>query len=365
VTSESLRYRLVEWMKFPKLRLILGVFLLLIGLLSGLFLAAIFMPDVSSLPRSDNQVLPIGIRIVSESGPKMADTVRPELDEKTDITTVVPKGVAETSLEDAKKKSEPPISTDEFHETVAKKAELAPKKSGENEVSQKPEVHREAVEEVEQAVEPAHPVAKDESRKAIEKASEPVPGTVGEEIVPEVDELHKVVEETTPIVVVKEPLSGEAAPSVSGQVVTQGVNEAPQKELVDQDGIEKILGTGELWNYTTTEEDTLWRIAKKFYGSGYYFPVLMECNPSLGIFDMEKGMRVKIFKDNRLVQRLYNEITCIEGNGICYYYRVVEGDTFETVALKFYNQEGPAKRIMDLNPRGKLSSGRRIKIPLD
>jgi nucleoid-associated protein YgaU len=145
----------------------------------------------------------------------------------------------------------------------------------------------------------------------------------------------------------------------------QDLKKNPQKEEVDEQGIEKILKTGEFRIYTTTKEDTLWRIAEKCYGSGYYFPVLMECNPSLHIYDMEGGTRVRILKDDRLVQRLYHKITRMAGDELVSYYRVLEGDTFESIARKFYNREGPAKRIKDLNPHGELLPGSRIKIALE
>ncbi len=117
--------------------------------------------------------------------------------------------------------------------------------------------------------------------------------------------------------------------------------------------------------YEATDEDTLWRISKKQYGSGFYFPVIMECNPGIRIYHMQKGIRVRIFKDPAMAEKLYNENARIEGDRVYYYYKVLEGDTFESIALKFYKQGNMKNRIMDLNPHVKLHAGMRIKIELE
>jgi hypothetical protein len=117
--------------------------------------------------------------------------------------------------------------------------------------------------------------------------------------------------------------------------------------------------------YEATYEDTLWRISKKQYGAGFYFPVIMECNPGIRIYDVKKGVRVKIFKDPAMAEKLYNENARIEGDRTYYHYLVLEDDTFESIALKFYRQGYMKNRIMDLNPHVKLRAGMRIKIELE
>ena len=167
------------------------------------------------------------------------------------------------------------------------------------------------------------------------------------------------------LAVVKVLLTIEAGPGVSCRVAEKELKRTLQKEEVNQDETEEILETGDFRIYTTTKEDTLWHIAEKFYGSGSYFPVLMECNPSLNIFDMEKGIPVRILKDNLLALRLYRKITGMVGNRICFYYRVRKGDSFESIAGKFYNNEELAKRIREFNPHSELVPGKRIRIALN
>ena len=126
-----------------------------------------------------------------------------------------------------------------------------------------------------------------------------------------------------------------------------------------------VAGQENFQVYEATDDDTLWRISKKQYGSGFYFPVIMECNPGLRVYHVQKGIQVRIFKDPAMAEKLYNENACIEGDRVYYDYKVLEGDTFESIALKFYKQGNMKHRIMDLNPHVKLRAGMRIKIALE
>ncbi len=161
----------------------------------------------------------------------------------------------------------------------------------------------------------------------------------------------------------EEPVTAETGSSVSGPVAEQASSSISQK-LVDQEGIDRILETADFQIYSSAKEDTLWRIAEKCYGSGYYFPVLIECNPFLNIYEMEEGTKVRICKDLSVAQRLYHKITRIDGEEVFYYYRVVEGDTFPSVAMKFYKEEGAAKRFKEDYPFDELVPGARIRIVL-
>ena len=54
-----------------------------------------------------------------------------------------------------------------------------------------------------------------------------------------------------------------------------------------------------------TETDTLWGIAKRFYGSGFYYPVLQEHNPDLAIYTIGKKDRIAVLKDSGTVKRVF------------------------------------------------------------
>ncbi len=117
-------------------------------------------------------------------------------------------------------------------------------------------------------------------------------------------------------------------------------------------------------DYETTGDETLWRISKKCYGSGFYFPVLMELNSGLGVYNLKKGARLKIFRNAGRAEKLYHRVIRVAGKSVWYGYRVVKGDSFEGIAKKFYGPEGTTERIMAANPHATLQPGARIEVQL-
>lgn len=57
--------------------------------------------------------------------------------------------------------------------------------------------------------------------------------------------------------------------------------------------------------YRAAETDTLWGIAKRFYGSGFYYPVLLEHNPDLAIYTIGKKDRIAVLKNSGVVKRIF------------------------------------------------------------
>ena len=119
------------------------------------------------------------------------------------------------------------------------------------------------------------------------------------------------------------------------------------------------------WTYTANENDTLWGIAKKHYGSGHYYPVLLEHNPNVGIYNVGDGVRLRILKYSGLAKKINESITEREGNKLYFHYRVAEGDTLGSLACKFYKTRDMLKRITDLNSDMKLQPGGRVSILLE
>ena len=103
VESEFLGERLVGWRDLPKSCLILGLFLLLFGFFSGLFLAAKYMPVRPDQPRLARETLPFGIRIFPEPERKTASAVQLDCLRKPLKTTVVSGQNGENSTEGGKK----------------------------------------------------------------------------------------------------------------------------------------------------------------------------------------------------------------------------------------------------------------------
>ncbi len=118
------------------------------------------------------------------------------------------------------------------------------------------------------------------------------------------------------------------------------------------------------WIYWATEKDTLWDISQRHYGSGNYYPVLLEHNRHIGIYDVGAGIQIKILKNTAMARDIYKKITEKKGNNLYWYYSVAEGDTMQSVADKFYRTKNMLQKIASLNPDIDLRPGKQIKILL-
>lgn len=120
----------------------------------------------------------------------------------------------------------------------------------------------------------------------------------------------------------------------------------------------------EFITYTADDEDTLWEIAERFFGAGYYYPVLLEHNPAISIYDIKDGVQIKILDDRSEAKAVYQEIVIQDGNSSFWEYSVAPGDTAKSIADRFYKDKEMADRIFDFNPGVELAAGQKIKILL-
>ncbi len=116
--------------------------------------------------------------------------------------------------------------------------------------------------------------------------------------------------------------------------------------------------------YVAEEDDTLWDISEAHYGSGHYYPVLLEHNPQTGIYSIGKGTQINILRDARGVRAIYHKITTSERGNLYWNYTTVEGDTVRSVISKFYKVSDIEKHMEVFNPDAPLQLGRKIRILL-
>ncbi len=124
-----------------------------------------------------------------------------------------------------------------------------------------------------------------------------------------------------------------------------------------------IYGNLKFWIYTIKAQDSLWQLAEKYYGSGHYYPVLLEHNPNIGIHTIWQGMQLRILEDASLSKIIYPRITHKENNKIYWKYTITEDDTLTSIINKF--SKANVQLITDANTDHTLEPGEQIKITLD
>jgi hypothetical protein len=110
--------------------------------------------------------------------------------------------------------------------------------------------------------------------------------------------------------------------------------------------------------------ETLWSIAKRYYGQGWLYPVLIVQNPGLGVYHQGTGI-LTLFADPAQALDLYGQITPPGAQGLLFRYPVQPGDDWHGLASRFLGRAGRAPELMALNPDSDLTPGSHILIPLE
>ncbi len=89
--------------------------------------------------------------------------------------------------------------------------------------------------------------------------------------------------------------------------------------------------------YYTRKTDTLWGIARRFYGEGKYYPFIMEHNPHLVISDITEGIRMQLISDSDPValEERYDMKTEWKNGTLLWKYIVQPEDTEDSIYARF------------------------------
>ncbi len=119
-----------------------------------------------------------------------------------------------------------------------------------------------------------------------------------------------------------------------------------------------------LFSYSTKKNDSLWRIAKKYYHSGYYYPVLLVHNPDIAIHQIKEKTNLFILKENKLVKDIYSRVTEKKNGRLFFIYTVKQGDTFTSIINRYCPLKN-CEEIIFNNSDKYLLPGKQIKILLE
>jgi hypothetical protein len=107
------------------------------------------------------------------------------------------------------------------------------------------------------------------------------------------------------------------------------------KSKTEDSGKKDSRGTPCFAIYQAKDDDILWTIARDLYGSGVYYPVLLEHNPDLRIYGISGKDTVRYLCDKTLAAGIYKTITGMKQNRRYWRYKVRSGDTREAVIKRY------------------------------
>lgn len=117
--------------------------------------------------------------------------------------------------------------------------------------------------------------------------------------------------------------------------------------------------------HTVTKRSTLKKLARQFYGSPLYYPLLLENNPHIDNFEILENTSVSILKSRRQMIHIYNHHRIKEKGRLIWRYMTTEQDTIESICKKFYHTNQSSIPVINLNPENRLKPGELVKIRLD
>jgi len=106
-------------------------------------------------------------------------------------------------------------------------------------------------------------------------------------------------------------------------------------------------------------------LAKQFYGSFLYYPVIIEHNSHITFFEIQANTMIRILKNRRQVKHIYNTHRETDKGRLFWRYTTKENDTIESICQKFYHTQQPDIPIVNLNPENRLRPGEIVKIRME
>jgi len=107
--------------------------------------------------------------------------------------------------------------------------------------------------------------------------------------------------------------------------------------------------------YHAKDDDTLWEIAQDLYGSGIFYPILLEHNPDLRVYNISSRDKIRYLCDKTLVAGIYKAIVGRKQNRLYWKYTVRAGDTQKALIKRYcLNQKECLVKDISLEPGIKI-----------
>lgn len=127
------------------------------------------------------------------------------------------------------------------------------------------------------------------------------------------------------------------------KVVTQQQNSAvQQKSLAHEEKNTDLKNSAQqlcFKTYTANDNDTLWKIAERVYGSGKWYPAILFHNPDLSIYQISHANQIRYLCDRSIVTTLYKQQIFRRKKGalkgLFWRYTVRQGDTFMNLQNRY------------------------------
>ena len=137
------------------------------------------------------------------------------------------------------------------------------------------------------------------------------------------------------------------------------------KIAIVSEGASDLRNSVRFRTYTFKENETIWDVAKQFYGDSVYYPLLLDHNPDLKAYANTPNQPIRILEDVGHVQPIYDRLVVTQKGQKLFKYRCLENDTWEKVSLRFYGHIYGTGLIRKYNlSERNLTPGTEINIPL-
>jgi hypothetical protein len=97
-----------------------------------------------------------------------------------------------------------------------------------------------------------------------------------------------------------------------------------------------------------TSNDTLWDLAKKYYGKGHFYPVLLALNPGLGIY-FAPGAEIRLPASQEAANQLLTQLVIKQDDRYLLRYPIISGDTWQQISRRLNGNSKLASELKRLN----------------